>query len=120
MFQNLGENQVKEIINASNFSIFFIDENQKVTLKDIGSVDIIKRYANELGAGIKIVELESQFRCNGSDGYLSWLDNLLEIRKTANFDDMDFDYDFKVVDDPNELRRLIEEKNKVRLLLGLD
>ena len=122
MFQNLGENQVKEIINASNFSIFFIDENQKVTLKDIGSVDIIKRYANELGAGIKIVELESQFRCNGSDGYLSWLDNLLEIRNTANFDDMDFDYDFKVVDDPNELRRLIEEKNKVnnksRLVAG--
>ena len=122
MFQNLGENQVKEIINASNLSIFFIDENQKVTLKDIGSVDIIKRYANELGAGIKIVELESQFRCNGSDGYLSWLDNLLEIRKTANFDDMDFDYDFKVVDDPNELRRLIEEKNKVnnksRLVAG--
>lgn len=112
MFQNLGENQVKEIINASNFSIFFIDENQKVTLKDIGSVDIIKRYANELGAGIKIVELESQFRCNGSDGYLSWLDNLLEIRNTANFDDMDFDYDFKVVDDPNELRRLIEDKNR--------
>ena len=122
MFQNLGENQVKEIINASNLSIFFIDENQKVTLKDIGSVDIIKRYANELGAGIKIVELESQFRCNGSDGYLSWLDNLLEIKNTANFDDMDFDYDFKVVDNPNELRRLIEEKNKVnnksRLVAG--
>lgn len=112
MFQNLGENQIKEIINASNFSVFFIDENQKVTLKDIGSVDEIKKYANELGAGIKVVELESQFRCNGSDGYLSWLDNLLEIRKTANFDDMDFDYDFRVLDDPNEVRRLIEEKNR--------
>ena len=112
MFQNLGENQIKEIINASNFSIFFIDEDQKVTLKDIGSVDEIKKYAQELGAGIRIVELESQFRCNGSDGYLSWLDNLLEIRKTANFDDMDFDYDFKVLDNPNEVRRLIEEKNR--------
>ena len=112
MFQNLGENQIKEIINASNFSVFFIDEDQKVTLKDIGSVDEIKKYANELGAGIKVVELESQFRCNGSDGYLSWLDNLLEIRKTANFDDMDFDYDFRVLDDPNEVRSLIEEKNR--------
>jgi len=112
MFQNLGENQIKEIINASNFSIFFIDEDQKVTLKDIGSVDKIKKYAQELGAGIRIVELESQFRCNGSDGYLSWLDNLLEIRNTANFDDMDFDYDFRVLDNPNEVRRLIEEKNR--------
>lgn len=113
MFQNLGENQIKEIIKASNFSIFFIDEDQKVTLKDIGSIDEIKKYANELGAGIKIVQLESQFRCNGSDGYLAWLDNLLEIRKTANFDDMDFDYDFKIFDDPNEMRKAIEEKNKI-------
>lgn len=112
MFQNLGENQIKEIINASNFSVFFIDEDQKVTLKDIGSVDEIKKYANELGAGIRVVELESQFRCNGSDGYLAWLDNLLEIRQTANFDGMNFDYDFKVLDDPNEVRSLIEEKNK--------
>lgn len=122
MFQNLGENQIKEIINASNFSIFFIDEDQKVTLKDIGSVDEIKKYAKEFNAGIKVVELESQFRCNGSDGYLAWLDNVLEIRKTANFDGMDFDYDFRVIDNPNELRRLIEEKNKInnksRLVAG--
>lgn len=122
MFQNLGENQIKEVINASNFSIFFIDEDQKITLKDIGSVDEIKKYAKELNAGIKIVELESQFRCNGSDGYLAWLDNILDIRKTANFDGMDFDYDFRVVDNPNELRQLIEEKNKInnksRLVAG--
>ena len=121
LFANLGENQVKEIINAANFSIFFIDENQKVTLKDIGSIDIIKKFANELGAGIREVELESQFRCNGSDGYLAWLDNILDIRETANYDMDDFQYDFRVVDDPNELRRLIEEKNidnKSRLVAG--
>ncbi len=113
MFQNLGENQIKEIINASRFSIFFIDENQKVTLKDIGSIDQIKKYAKELNAELQIVELESQFRCNGSDGYLAWLDNLLGIRKTANFDNMDFNYDFKVFDNPNDIRDLIIEKNKV-------
>ena len=122
IYNNLGENQIKEIINASHFSIFFIDEEQKVTLKDIGSVDEIKKYAKEFNARIKVVELESQFRCNGSDGYLSWLDNVLDIRKTANFDDMDFDYDFRVIDNPNELRRLIEEKNKInnksRLVAG--
>ena len=122
MFQNLGENQIKEIINAANFSIFFIDEDQKVTLKDIGSVDEIKKYANELGAGIRIVELESQFRCNGSDGYLAWLDNVLEIKNTANYDLDDFQYDFKVIDSSNDLRRLIEEKNSInnksRLVAG--
>ena len=113
MFQNKGENQIKEIINASKLSIFFIDENQKVTLKDIGSEDMIKKYANELGAGIYTYELDSQFRCNGSDGYIAWLNNLLEIKETANFDIDGFDYDFKVFDDPNEMRKAIEEKNSI-------
>ena len=112
-YRNEGENQIKEIINAAKFSIFFIDENQKVTLNDIGSEDLIKKFANELGAGIYIYELDSQFRCNGSDGYLAWIDNILEIRETANLDIDGFDYDFKVFDDPNEMRKAIEEKNKV-------
>ena len=113
MFQNKGENQIKEIINASKFSVFFIDENQKVTLKDIGSEDMIKKYAKELGAVICTYELDSQFRCNGSDGYLAWLNNLLEIKETANFDIDGFDYDFKVFDNPNEMRKAIVEKNKL-------
>ena len=121
-YHNEGENQIKEIINAARFSIFFIDENQKVTLNDIGSDELIKKFANDLGAGIYTYELDSQFRCNGSDGYLAWLDNALEIRKTANFDIDGFDYDFKVFDDPNEMRKAIEDKNKVnnksRLVAG--
>lgn len=120
-FSNLGENQIKEIINASKFSIFFIDENQRVTLKDIGSIAEIKKYANYYDAGIYIMELKSQFRCDGSDGYLAWLDNTLEIRETANYD-LDDKYDFKVFDNPNELRKVIMEKNKInnksRLVAG--
>ena len=121
-YHNEGENQIKEIINAARFSIFFIDENQKVTLNNIGSEELIKKFANDLGAGIYIYDLDSQFRCNGSDGYLAWLDNALEIRKTANFDIDGFDYDFKVFDDPNEMRKAIEDKNKLnnksRLVAG--
>lgn len=120
LFSNLGENQIKEIINSSMFSIFFIDENQRVTLKDNGSIAEIKKYANYYGAGIYKMELRSQFRCDGSDGYLAWLDNVLEIRETANFD-LDNKYEFKVFDDPNKLRRAIIEKNgnnKSRLVAG--
>ena len=121
LFSNLGENQIKEIINSSMFSIFFIDENQRVTLKDNGSIDEIKKYAKYYDAGIYKMDLKSQFRCDGSDGYLAWLDNTLEIRETANFD-LDSKYDFKVFDDPNELRRVIEEKNNInnksRLVAG--
>ena len=122
MFKNKGENQVKEIINAAKCSIFFLDEYQRVTIDDIGSIDIIKKYAQEVNAEIEMVELQSQFRCNGSDGYLAWLDHVLEIRDTANFDGFDYGYDFRVIDDPNVLRDLIVEKNKInnksRLVAG--
>lgn len=122
LFSNLGENQVKEIINAAKTSIFFIDKHQRVTLKDFGSIEEIEKCAKEVNAEIEHIKLESQFRCNGSDGYLSWLNDVLEIEETANFDGFDFNYDFRVVDSPEELRELIFEKNEInnsaRLLAG--
>lgn len=121
MFQNLGENQIKEIINASKFSVFFIDESQRVTLKDNGSIEEINKYIKEFDAESEILELQSQFRCNGSDGYIAWLDNVLQIRETAN-DTFDIDYDIRICDSPNEVRDLIfnknKENNKARLLAG--
>lgn len=122
LFQNLGENQVKELVNSAKFTIFFIDEAQRVTLKDIGSVELIKHYANELGVTVFEGELASQFRCSGSDGYIAWLDDVLGIRETANTNDLGMDYDFQVFDDPNELLVNIEEKNaeknKSRMMAG--
>ncbi|MTK68833.1 DUF2075 domain-containing protein [Turicibacter sanguinis] len=122
MFKNKGENQTKEIINAAKFSIFFIDENQRVTVSDAGSKEAIRFFAGQLNADVYEMKLDSQFRCNGADGYLSWLDDVLEIKQTANFDGFEFDYDIKVVDDPNVMRDLIEKKNvinnKARIVAG--
>jgi hypothetical protein len=122
MFQNLGENQIKEIINAAKFSVFFIDEDQRVTFKDIGETSAIKEWAKSLGATVHQQELLSQFRCNGSDGYLAWIDNALEIRETANETLEGINYDFRVFDSPNELRDAIFEKNRInnkaRLVAG--
>ncbi|MBT2680539.1 DUF2075 domain-containing protein [Bacillus sp. ISL-35] len=112
LFSNLGENQVKEIINASKLAVFFIDERQRVTLKDIGSIGMIKKFAGELGAEVSTVKLESQFRCNGSDGYLSWIDDVLQIRETANSNYIGTNYDFRIFKDPNEMRQKIEKLNK--------
>lgn len=113
MFRNMGDNQIKEIIKSSKFSVFFIDENQKIDIYDIGTIEEIKKYAKEQGALCDIMNLSSQFRCNGSDGYIAWIDDVLEIREAANYDGFDMDYDFKIIDNPNELKELIYEKNKI-------
>lgn len=112
MFQNLGENQVKEIINAAKTSIFFVDDFQMVTTKDIGSTNEIKKWCRYFDAEVYEDTLLSQFRCNGSDSYLSWIDNVLEINLEAT-DDFDFDYDILICDSPEEVRELILEKNKI-------
>jgi len=122
MFSHLGENQIREIIRSSRCSVFFIDEDQKVTLKDIGDKREIQRWAKTEGAKVTELALESQFRCNGSDGYLAWLDNTLQIRPTANQSLEPEDYDFRIVDSPGELHSWIrernKEKNKARMVAG--
>jgi DUF2075 family protein len=122
MFKNKGENQVKEIIHAANFSIFFVDEDQKVTIHDIGEKEEIKKWAVKAGAEVFETELTSQFRCNGSDGYLAWLDNALQIKETANTTLEEIDYDFRVMNSPTLLRDSIFEKNefnnKARIVAG--
>ena len=122
MFRNKGENQIKEIIHAAACSVFFIDEDQRIHMRDIGTKEEILKWANKADADIHEYELPSQFRCNGSDGYLAFIDNALQIRETANVDLKDVNYDFRVMDDPNELYELIKEKNeidnKARLVAG--
>ena len=122
MFQNMGENQIKEVIHSSKCSVFFIDESQRVTMSDIGSIDEIKKWAKAESSEVTQLKLLSQFRCNGSDGYLAWVDNTLEIQPTANYNLEDIDYDIRILDSPLEVRELIIEKNKInhqsRMLAG--
>ncbi|KML40626.1 DUF2075 domain-containing protein [Cytobacillus firmus] len=121
-YGNQGENQVKELINAAKFTLFFIDENQRVTLKDIGSIDLIKKFSEEAHAELITGQLTSQFRCDGSDAYISWLDDVLQIKETANSHYYGVDYDFRIYNDPHEMLKEIERLNKInnksRLLAG--
>ena len=82
----------------------------KKQAKALGDVDIIH------------FDLPSQFRCAGSDGYLAWIDNALEIRDTANTHFDKGSYDFRVFDDPKEMYEEIVGLNDAgessRLLAG--
>ena len=122
LYGNLGENQIKEVIASAKCVIFFIDEDQRVTLKDIGGKAAISEWAHSLGADVVEMELASQFRCNGSDGYLAWIDNTLDVRETANPFLEEGAFDFRVFDSPNELHTVIaaknEETNKARMVAG--
>lgn len=112
-FTGSGVNQIREIIQAARTSVFFIDEAQKVTWKDIGEIAAIEEFAAEADAEVEHLELTSQFRCGGSDDYMVWLDNALGVRVEADSYFSPGKFDFKIVDNPAELHEMIKEKNNV-------
>ncbi|MFZ6015162.1 MAG: DNA/RNA helicase domain-containing protein [Patescibacteria group bacterium] len=122
-YQYQGENQIIDIINSTTTTIFFVDEYQMIRPEDIGSIAEIKRVANKLGAKVHESALTAQFRCAGAEGFVNWLDDVLQIKETANYDGWDKkSFEFKIFDDPNNLHKAIKEKHdkklKARLLAG--
>lgn len=114
LYQNKGENQVLELIRAAKCTIFFVDNDQQIHIKDIGEANLIARWAEQEGAKVQRMKLKSQFRCNGSDGYLAWLENTLQIKETANIRLSPQEFDFRIVDNPAELRALIRAENRAQ------
>lgn len=112
LYGNLGENQIKEVLHSSKCAIFFVDDDQIVTLSDIGHSVELERWAKSFDADVSRFELTSQFRCAGSDGYLEWLDDVLGIRSSQSGGSLDQTFDFRIIDSPTELHELIAKRNK--------
>lgn len=122
LYSKGGTNQIHEIIKSARLTVFFIDEAQKVTWQDIGEIDAIRTFAESIGAEVQEAELISQFRCGGSDDYIAWLDHTLGISQNSQNSFSANKFDFKIVDNPIELKNLIQEKNtesdKSRMVAG--
>ena len=116
-----GENQILEIIRSAQTSVFFIDENQRVTLKDIGSEEEIRTQAKRCKAKVIELDLYSQFRCAGSTDYLNWLTKTLNISNDQSYQGP-VDFDFQVFDCATAMHEAIRRKNqqghKARVVAG--
>lgn len=105
--------QIEELLRASKVSVFFIDDDQVVRPNEIGSVEYIKKIAADKKCKVYEYELEAQFRCNGSDAFVSWINNTLGIKRTAHVIwDQHEEFDFKVFLNPSDLEDAIREKVK--------
>jgi DUF2075 family protein len=93
-----------------------------VTWKDIGEVSEIEKFAKSMNAEVQHLELKSQFRCNGSDGFIAWIDESLGVIEDEETTYPEASYDFKIFTDPSELYKEIRSKNKAnnksRMLAG--
>jgi uncharacterized protein len=115
--------QIDELLSVARVGVFFIDDMQAVKRDEIGNSNDIERLAETHGAEVHEFELEAQFRCGGSDGFVRWIESTLGIRRTANaLWTGDANFDFDIVDSPEELDALIrsraEEGHSARLVAG--
>ncbi len=107
-----GENLIKRCIQSSKVSVFFLDEDQAVTVHDYLTEDVLKIIAKECKS--KIVEgpkLTTQFRVLGGEKYLNFIRSLLGYENAEPPFDFN-NYDFKVFDTAYEMRDALREMNR--------
>lgn len=115
--------QVEELMRSAKVSVFFIDDRQVVRPGEVGNSDLIKETAKRLKVPVFEHELKTQFRCGGSDAFVGWIDNSLEVVQTpfVLWDD-EQEFDFQIVDSPQELELMIRnraaEGHSARLTAG--
>jgi hypothetical protein len=103
--------QVEQLIRCAKTSIFFIDDKQIIRGAEVGSTELIREAAKKYERNIEEIELKSQFRCNGSDNYLDWLEFVLGHTKEEKILKKEDNFDFQIKDSPEELYEIIKEKN---------
>jgi uncharacterized protein len=103
--------QVRELLDVGKVCVFFIDDRQVVRPNEIGSVEHVRKHAYDSGCAVSEFELEVQFRCAGSDGFVNWMENTLGIRRTANvlWDGAD-GFEFRIVESPEALEQMIRAR----------
>ena len=115
--------QVDELISTAKLGVFFIDDAQVVRPGEVGSSDLIRSAAEKAGATVHEYKLEAQFRCSGSSAFVNWIDNTLDVHRTANVlwegDEL---FDFRILESPEAVETLIRDKasegNTARMVAG--
>lgn len=114
--------QIDELVDVAKVSVFFIDDFQTVRPGEVGSAALIREAAIRHDVRCEEIDLRAQFRCAGSDEYIDWLDQLLAIRKTGVERLEEEQFEFGVLEDPEDLDAVIRAKlaegHTARLMAG--
>ena len=111
-YKTKGESQVKAIIAASKMVVFFIDDLQKITWNDLGTVAEIEKWSKKFKINSQKRILNMQFRCAGSDSYINWVNHNLGLTSLGEPINSFDSFDFRIYDNPIKMKEQIFERNK--------
>lgn len=117
--------QIDELIRASKVLVLFADENQIISPNEVGEPHTFRAAAKRCKAILEEFVLTAQFRCDGSEAYLEWLDDMLQLSEVDRGLKLatPAGFDFRLVDSPQALLARVQrfnaaETNSSRLLAG--
>lgn len=71
--------QIEQLLDVAWVPVFLLDERQLVRPGEMGSLAEIEAAAAGAGCKVRVVRLDGQFRCGGSDLYEAWVQRLLQL-----------------------------------------
>jgi hypothetical protein len=104
-----GRKQIDELLHAAKVLVFFIDDKQIIRPKETGSSDTIRDAAHRFDCRLFEYELTTQFRCAGSEDFVRWVNNTLEVERTPNvlWKNAKSGFDFRILPSPEEVEQEI-------------
>jgi energy-coupling factor transporter ATP-binding protein EcfA2 len=74
-----AKRQVEELIDIARVPVFLLDEHQVVRPGEMGTEAEIRAAAEAAGCLVRVVRLQGQYRCGGSELYDQWVLRLLGL-----------------------------------------
>jgi uncharacterized protein len=108
-----GTPQIDELFQSAKVVVFLIDDYQVVRPNEIGSADYLRAHAEQSHCQLHEYTLDVQFRCGGSEAFVNWVNNTLDIRKTPNIllsREHQQEFEFHIFKSPADLDAAIREK----------
>lgn len=106
--------QLEELVRAAKVTVLFMDTNQIIEPDEVGDPLRVAALAEQLGIRFESHLLQAQFRCDGSDAYLNWVDELfgLTTRDASPALQTPEVFDFDVFDRPQDVLNWVRARNR--------
>ncbi|MBE1577657.1 DNA/RNA helicase domain-containing protein [Amycolatopsis roodepoortensis] len=104
-----NQRQVERMLARTRVCVLFLDEHQIVLPEEGFTLTELEKQAARTGAEVTHVKLVSQFRCNGSQQYLGWLEQLLYGEATPWTPS---DYDLAISPTPDALSDWVDHHTR--------
>lgn len=103
--------QAHVLIDSAQVSVFLLDEKQSVRADEIGSVWALQDYAQSQGIRTQVFDLNTQFRCAGSESYIRWVDYVFGLSDDPSYAwKRNEDYEVRLFDDVAEMELALKQR----------